>query len=36
MFKNIRQRVYQKMLRLPISYFENNTIGNIMSIVIND
>ncbi|MDV3159300.1 MAG: ABC transporter ATP-binding protein, partial [Candidatus Phytoplasma australasiaticum] len=34
--KNIRQRVYQKMLRLPISYFENNTIGNIMSIAIND
>ncbi|MDV3196767.1 MAG: ABC transporter ATP-binding protein, partial [Pigeon pea little leaf phytoplasma] len=34
--QNIRQRVYQKMLRLPISYFENNTIGNIMSIVIND
>ncbi|MDV3157186.1 MAG: ABC transporter ATP-binding protein [Candidatus Phytoplasma australasiaticum] len=34
--QNIRQRVYQKMLRLPISYFENNTIGNIMSIAIND
>ncbi|MDO8057189.1 ABC transporter ATP-binding protein [Candidatus Phytoplasma gossypii] len=34
--QNIRQSVYQKMLRLPISYFENNTIGNIMSIVIND
>ncbi|MDO8063999.1 ABC transporter ATP-binding protein [Candidatus Phytoplasma bonamiae] len=34
--QNIRQRVYQKMLRLPISYFEKNTIGNIMSIVIND
>ncbi|MDO8030186.1 ABC transporter ATP-binding protein/permease ['Planchonia careya' phytoplasma] len=34
--QNIRQRVYQKMLKLPISYFENNTIGNIMSIAIND
>lgn len=36
MVVDLRHDVFQKLMRLPVSYFDNNTKGNIISIVSTD